>query len=157
MWTQCGRGKSIESFGGGADLANAAAHVCYIGDHVPHCTSSAAEFLLCACNTSANRYRCSCQCQCHTHTRLTALCLGLPRWAGTRKVKPIWILLKQETVIGCGISWAICKSAPRTRQITMPAPHHSVLSFTCRMPFLPPNQQLQSTEGTNVNVNTRFI
>ena len=33
-----------------------------------------------------------------THTRLTALCPGLPRWAGTRKVKPIWILLKQETV-----------------------------------------------------------
>ena len=23
-------------------------------------------------------------------------------------------------------SWAICKSAPRSRQITMPAPHHSV-------------------------------
>ena len=32
----------------------------------------------------------------HTHARLTALCPGLPRWAGTRKVKPIWILLKQE-------------------------------------------------------------
>jgi len=30
----------------------------------------------------------------HTHTRLTALFPGLPRWAGTRKVKPIWILLK---------------------------------------------------------------
>jgi len=28
----------------------------------------------------------------------------------------------------------------------MPAPHHSV--FTGRMPFLPPNQQRQSTEGT---------
>jgi len=27
----------------------------------------------------------------HTHTRLTALCPGLPGWAGTRKVKPIWI------------------------------------------------------------------
>ena len=27
---------------------------------------------------------------------------------------------------GSGISWAICKSAPRSRQITMPAPHHSV-------------------------------
>jgi len=40
----------------------------------------------------------------------------------------------------------ICKSAPRSRQITMPAPHHSV--FTGRMPFLPPNQQRQSTEGT---------
>ena len=25
--------------------------------------------------------------------------------AGTRKVKPIWILLKQETVSGSGISW----------------------------------------------------
>ena len=58
----------------------------------------------------------------HTHARLTALCPGLPGWAGTRKVKPIWILLKQETVSGSGISWAICKSAPRSRQITMPAP-----------------------------------
>ena len=61
----------------------------------------------------------------HTYTRLTALCLGLARWAGTRKIKPIWILLKQETVSGSGISWAICKSAHRSRQITMPAPHHS--------------------------------
>jgi len=26
----------------------------------------------------------------------------------TRKVKPIWILLKQETVSGSGISWTIC-------------------------------------------------
>ena len=48
----------------------------------------------------------------HTHTRLTALFLGLPGSAGSRKVKPIWILLKQETVSGSGISWAICKSAP---------------------------------------------
>ena len=62
----------------------------------------------------------------HTHTRLMALFPGLPGWAGTRKVKPIWILLKQETVSGSGISWATCKSAPRSRQITMPAPHHSV-------------------------------
>jgi len=38
----------------------------------------------------------------HTHTRLTALFPGLPGWAGTRKVKPIWI----ETVSGRGISWA---------------------------------------------------
>ena len=72
---------------------------------------------------------------------------GLPRWAGTRKVKPIWILLKQETVSASGISWAICKSAPRSRQITTPAPHHSV--FTGRMPFLPLNQQRQSTEGNS--------
>jgi len=40
----------------------------------------------------------------YTHTRLTALFPGLPGWAGTRKVKPIWILLKQETESGSGIS-----------------------------------------------------
>ena len=34
--------------------------------------------------------------------------------------------VEQETVSGSGISWAICKSAPRSRQITTPAPHHSV-------------------------------
>ena len=39
----------------------------------------------------------------------------------------------------------ICKSAPHSRQITTPAPRHSV--FAVRMPFLPPNQRRQSTEG----------
>jgi len=39
----------------------------------------------------------------------------------------------------------MCKSAPHFRQTTTPAPHHSV--FLHRMPFLPPNQQRQSTEG----------
>ena len=62
----------------------------------------------------------------HTHSRLTAFCPGLPGWAGTRKVKPIWIFLKQEIVSSSGISWAICKSALRSRQTTTPAPHHSV-------------------------------
>jgi len=62
----------------------------------------------------------------HTHTLLTALCPGLPGQASTREVKPIWILLKQETVSGSGISWTVCKSAPHSRQITTPAPHHSV-------------------------------
>ena len=61
--------------------------------------------------------------------------------------------LKQETVSGSGISWAICKSALRSRQITTPAPHHSVF-FTGRMPFLPPNQQHQSTEGTQSTAGT---
>ena len=46
---------------------------------------------------------------------------------------------------GSGISWAVCKCAPCSRQITTPAPHRSI--FTGRMPFLPPNQQRQSTEG----------
>jgi len=56
-------------------------------------------------------------------------------------------LLGQKTVSGSGISWAICKSAFRHRQITMPASHHSV--FTGRMPFLLPNKHHQSTEGMN--------
>jgi len=98
----------------------------------------------------------------HTHTRLTALCPGLPwwlkapqrgwaptqwlpGWAGTRKVKPMWILLKQETVSGNSISWAVCKSAPRSRQITMPAPHHSVFYRLYALPATQPTAQ--STEG----------
>jgi len=34
-------------------------------------------------------------------------------------------------------------------QTTTPARHHSV--FTGRMPFLPPNQQRQSTEGKTIS------
>jgi len=52
---------------------------------------------------------------------------------------------EEETLSNSGISWAIYKSAPRSRQITTPSPHHSV--FTDRMLFLPHNQQRQSTEG----------
>ena len=74
----------------------------------------------------------------HTRTRLAALFPGLPRWAGTRKVKPIWILLKQETVSGSGISWAICKSSPCSRQITMPAAHHSVFYRPDALPAAQP-------------------
>jgi len=36
------------------------------------------------------------------YMRLMALCPGLPRWARTRKVKLIWILLKQLTVASAG-------------------------------------------------------
>ena len=74
----------------------------------------------------------------HTHTRLTAFCPGLPGWARTRKVKPIWILLKQERVSGSGISWAICKCASRSRQITLPGPHHSVFYRPDALPATQP-------------------
>ena len=61
-----------------------------------------------------------------------------------QKGKQFWILIKQEMTSGSGISWTICKSfTPHSRQITTLVPHHSV--FTGRMPFLPPNQQHQST------------
>ena len=74
----------------------------------------------------------------HTHTHLTALCPWLLGWATTRKVKPIWILLKQEAVSGSGIIWAICKSAPLSRQITTPAPHHSVFYRPDALPATQP-------------------
>ena len=45
-----------------------------------------------------------------THLAYHADLCRAHRLASTRKVKPIWILLKQETVSGSGISWAICKS-----------------------------------------------
>jgi len=61
----------------------------------------------------------------------------------------------EETVSGGGISWAMCKSAPRSREITTPAPHHSVFC-TGRMPFLPPNQQRQSTEG-QLHAHQRYL
>jgi len=48
---------------------------------------------------------------------------------------------------GSGISQTIYKSfAPRTRQTTIPAPHHSV--FTGWMLFLMASQQYESTEGS---------
>jgi len=44
-------------------------------------------------------------------------------------------------------SWAICKYAARSRQIATPA---ATTQFcTGRMPFLPPNQQRESTEGSS--------
>ena len=74
----------------------------------------------------------------NTHTHLTALFPGLPGSASTRKVKPIWISLKQETVSGSGISKAICKSAPCSRQITTPAPHRSVFYRPDALPATQP-------------------
>jgi len=69
------------------------------------------------------------------NTHLMALCPGLPSLASTRKVKPIWILLKQETVSGIGISWTMCKSVSHLR------PHHS---FFYRPDALPATQPTAS-------------
>jgi len=62
----------------------------------------------------------------YNNTHLMALCPGYPGVPVPERLKPVRILLKQETVGGSGISWAICKSAPHHRQIPMPAPHHSI-------------------------------
>jgi len=91
----------------------------------------------------------------HTHTSLTALCQELPGRAGTRKVKPIWILLKQETVSGSGISWAICKSETRSKQIATPAPHHSVF-FTAECPSCHPTNSVKALEAITCTVQEYF-
>jgi len=87
----------------------------------------------------------------HTHTRLTARFPGLSRWAGTRKVKPMWIFLKQETVSGSENSWAICKSALCSRQITTPAPHHSVFYRPDALPAAQPAASKHWRHSRNSN------
>ena len=63
----------------------------------------------------------------HTHTHpFNGPFSGTTQVSRYQKGKPIWMLLKQETVSASGIHWAICKSASRSKQITTLAPHHSV-------------------------------
>ena len=50
---------------------------------------------------------------------------------------------------GSGISWAICKSAPRSRQITTPAPHHSVFLQT-GCPSCRPTNSVKALKASNV-------
>jgi len=79
----------------------------------------------------------------------------LPRQPGVsrhQKGKPFWILLEQEMM---GWYWhqldhmqIICTLLQIDNHAST-IPHRSV--FTGRMPFLPPNQQRQSTEGTRVS------
>jgi len=49
----------------------------------------------------------------------------------------------------------LCKSAPRSRQITMPAPHHSSF-FTRRMPFLPPGKMDEKLKSENMQKTAVF-
>ena len=86
----------------------------------------------------------------HTHPFNGSLS-GTTRASRYQKGKPIWILLKQETVSGSGISWAICKSAPCSRQITTPAPHHSVFY---RPDALPAAQPTASKHWRHANMAT---
>jgi len=88
----------------------------------------------------------------HTHTRLTALFPGLPGWAGTRKVRTIWILPNWQTTSGNGISWAICKSAPHSRQTTMPVPHNSVCYRPDALPATQPTASKHWRSETAINL-----
>ena len=87
-----------------------------------------------------------------THTTVLLLFWSMPgttrvsryQKGKTRKAITNLDLLEQEIVSGSGICWAICKSAHHPKQ---PRQHPTTQFFTGRMPFLPPNQQHQCTEG----------
>ena len=82
----------------------------------------------------------------HTHTQLfygpLGFCPGLPSELAPEREnqegKTNLDFLEQEIVSGSGISWAICKSAPSPRQITMPASHHSVFYRPYALPAAQP-------------------
>jgi len=86
----------------------------------------------------------------HTHNCFTALwILSGTNWVSRhQKGKTNLNLLEQEIVSGSGISCAICKST--MIQIHNHARILPLSFFTDRMPFLPPNQQCQSTEGLEI-------
>ena len=67
-------------------------------------------------------------CQIHTTHTFNSPLFGTTRvrWYMSRYQKGKTSLDFTETVSGSGISWAICKSAPHSRQITMSALHRSV-------------------------------
>ena len=87
----------------------------------------------------------------HTHKCLTAF-FSRTTWVGHyQKDKPFWILLKQEMM---GWRWhqlshmqIICTSLQTDNHASTSSLHF----FTGRMPFLPPNQQHQSTESQTQN------
>jgi len=74
-------------------------------------------------------------------------------WAVTRKVKPNWILLKQETVSGSGIRWAICVcTLLQTDSHT--GTHHSVFY---RPDALPATQPTASKHWRNNSPGQRAV
>jgi len=90
-----------------------------------------------------------------THTRLTALFPGLPGWAGTRKVKTSLDFTEARDSEWHQLGhMQVCISL-QTDNHASTTPLKSF--FTGRMPFLPPNQQRQSTEGNNSIGQSNFI
>ena len=101
-----------------------------IGEH-PFCSLKFIDSL-CKLPLGRRRILCSLHLQItrsktHTHTQPLNGLFSRTIWVGrNQKDKPFWIFLKQRWWGGNGIGWNIRRSfAPRSRQITTPAPHHS--------------------------------
>ena len=101
----------------------------------------------------AQQFNSELQCSIQVLTITTSFCLtafsSSTTWVNWhQKGKPFWILVKQEMM---GWQWhqldhkqIICTSFQTDKHESI-----SSVSFTGRIPFLPPNQQHQSTEGTS--------
>jgi len=76
------------------------------------------------------------------HNRFTALFLGLPGSAGARR-EILDFMVQGKINRGRHIDHLARRHSIRTNQCQPPRSHF----FTSQMPFLPPNQQCQSTEG----------
>ena len=92
----------------------------------------------------------------HTHTHpLTALFPGLPRWATTRKVKPIWILLKQVTVSGqptASKHWRVIQ--PESWHYTVPRMVESCVDLGTAVRVHSPCPRLCIAIAVMINTNT---
>ena len=77
----------------------------------------------------------------HTHP-FNGPFLGLPRWAGTRKVTNLDFTEARDS------EWQWHRLGHMHVCTSLQTDNHATLFFTGRMPFLTPNQQRQSTEGT---------
>ena len=55
-----------------------------------------------------------------------------------------------------GISWATCKSAPRSRQITMPVPHHSVF-YSFLRPSCRPTNSVKALKAQKFQDHIRLV
>ena len=109
-----------------------------------HCTSPPHK-------NNATITRAMFHCTIHTHC-LTALFPGLPGWAGTRKVKP-----NLDFTEARDSEWQWHQLGHMQVCISLLTDNHASTTplqsfFTGRMPFLPPNQQRQSTEGNNCTI-----
>jgi len=84
----------------------------------------------------------------YTHKRFTALFLGPPGWAGTRRELLDLNMVQGESNRGRHADHPAGRHSIRTKQCPPPPSPHF---FTGQMPFLPPNQQCQSIEGNCVS------
>jgi len=71
---------------------------------------------------------------------------GTTRVSQHQNIKPILILRKQETASGSGISWAICKSAPRSRQ---PRQHPTTQLIQAGCPSWHPTDSVKALESVH--------